>query len=41
MKNLFAGTSQISSEADIDRLVDDVRNKLKAQLEEDTTIQIV
>ena len=26
MKNLFAGTSQISSEADIDRLVDDVRN---------------
>ena len=41
MKNLFAGTTQISNEADIERLVNDMRNKLKAQLEEDTTIQIV
>jgi len=41
MKTLFAGATQVSSEADIERVVGDVRSKLKAQLEEDTTIQIV
>ena len=41
MKSLFAGTTKISSEVDIDRLLTDIRTKLKAQLDEDTTIHIV
>ena len=41
MKYLFAGTTQIQSEADIDRLLYDLRTKLKAQLDDDTTIKIV
>ena len=41
MKSLFAGTTQIKSEADIDRLLAEMRAKLKAQLDGDTTIHIV
>jgi len=41
MKNLFGGATQIASEADIDRLLADLRTKLKAQLDEDTTIHII
>jgi len=41
LKNLFAGTTHISSEDDIERVVNDVRTRLKAQLEADTTIQII
>jgi hypothetical protein len=41
MKFLFAGTTQISSEADIDRLLTDIRAKLKALLDSDTTIKII
>jgi hypothetical protein len=40
-KALFGGTVQITSKADIDSFLADVREKLEAQLEEDTTIQIV
>ncbi|MCG9969222.1 BREX system P-loop protein BrxC [Pelotomaculum terephthalicicum JT] len=41
VKTLFHGTSQISSKEDIDRLLDELRKKLEAQLEENTTIKIV
>jgi len=41
MKALFSGTSRISSKQDIDRLVEEVRGKLEAQLEGDTTIYII
>jgi hypothetical protein len=41
VKSLFGGTSRISSKSDIDRLLDDLRRKLEAQLEDDTTIQII
>jgi len=41
LKNLFAGTTQISSEDDIERVVNEVRTRLKAQLEADTTLHIV
>jgi hypothetical protein len=40
-KSLFSGTGKISSKQDIDRLLDDMRVKLEAQLEADTTIQII
>lgn len=40
-KVLLGGTNQISSRQDIDRLLDELRKKLEAQLEEDTTIQII
>ncbi|MDD4495119.1 MAG: BREX system P-loop protein BrxC, partial [Eubacteriales bacterium] len=40
-KMLFGGTNQVSSRQDIDRLLDELRKKLEAQLEEDTTIQII
>ena len=41
VKALFSGTNQISSKADIDRLLGEIRRKLEAQLEENTTIQII
>ena len=41
MKMLFSGTNRISSKQDIDRLLDDMRDKLEAQLEDDTTIHII
>jgi len=41
MKSLFAGTTQIKTEADIDRLLDDMRTKLISQLDDETTIHIV
>lgn len=41
VKTLFQGTSQVSSKEDIDRLLDELRQKLEAQLEENTTIKIV
>jgi adenylate cyclase class IV len=41
VKSLFSGANQVSSKEDIDQLLDDVRIKLEAQLEENTTIQIV
>jgi hypothetical protein len=41
MKSLFAGTTQLKNEADIDRLVEDMRIRLKTQLDADTTIQII
>lgn len=41
VKTLFHGTSQVSSKEDIDRLLDELRQKLEAQLEENTTIKIV
>lgn len=40
-KVLFGGTNQITSRQDIDRLLDELRKKLEAQLEDDTTIQII
>jgi len=40
-KSLFGGTNQITSKDDIDRLLGEMREKLEAQLEEDTTIQII
>ncbi len=41
VKALFSGTSHISSRQDIDRLLNDLRGKLEAQLEEGTTIHII
>ncbi|MCL2361204.1 MAG: BREX system P-loop protein BrxC [Defluviitaleaceae bacterium] len=41
MKSLFTGTTQVSNEADVDRLVSEVGRKLKSLLEDDTIIQIV
>jgi hypothetical protein len=40
-KSLFSGKNKVANKQDIDRLLDDVRVKLEAQLEEDTTIHIV
>lgn len=40
-KVLLCGTNQISNRQDIDRLLDELRKKLEAQLEDDTTIQII
>ena len=40
VKSLFVGTSQLESKQDIDRLLNDLRAKLEAQLEDDTTIYI-
>jgi hypothetical protein len=34
VKTLFSGTNQISSKQDIDRLLDELRAKLEAQLED-------
>ena len=41
IKSLFSGTNQVSSKQDIDCLLDDVRKKLEAQLEDNTTLQII
>lgn len=41
MKSLFQGTSQISSKADINNLLQDLQTKLESQLDEDTTIRII
>ena len=41
VKSLFIGANQISSKSDIDRLLEDLREKLESQLEDDTTIHIV
>lgn len=41
MRSLFAGMAQITSEAEIDRLAAEVKRKLKAELDDNTTIQIV
>jgi hypothetical protein len=41
VKSLFSGTAQVSSEEDIDHLLSDVKQKLEAQLDENTTIKIV
>jgi hypothetical protein len=41
MRSLFAGMAQITSEAEIDRLASEVKRKLKAELDDNTTIQIV
>jgi hypothetical protein len=41
VKTLFSGTNQFSSKQEIDRLLDDLRVKLEAQLEDNTTIQII
>ena len=41
MRSLFAGSTQITSVAEIDRLANEVKRKLKAELEDNTTIQIV
>lgn len=41
VKSLFSGTKQVSSKQDIDQLLDGVRVKLEAQLEDDTTIHII
>lgn len=41
MRSLFAGMAQITSEAEIDRLAAEVTRKLKAELEENITLQIV
>ena len=41
VKTLFAGTTQITSEDDIERLLADIRARLKSQLDDDTTIQII
>ena len=41
VKSLFGGTNRISSEADIENLLEELRQKLKSQLEDDTTIQII
>lgn len=41
IKALFSGTNQIASKEDIDRLLRELRTKLEAQLEEDTTIRII
>ena len=41
VKTLFGSTTQISSKQDIDQLLDELRAKLEAQLEDDTTIRII
>lgn len=41
MRSLFAGRVHITSETDIERLADEMKRKLKAQLDENTTIQLV
>ena len=41
MRSLFAGMAQITSDAEIERLAAEVKRKLKAELEDNTTIQIV
>lgn len=41
VKTLFSGTNQISSKQDIDHLLDELRAKLEAQLEDNTTIRII
>ncbi|MDR1204618.1 MAG: BREX system P-loop protein BrxC [Peptococcaceae bacterium] len=41
VRSLFSGTAQVSSKADIDRLLSGVKEKLEAQLDENTTVKIV
>jgi hypothetical protein len=41
IKSLIGGTSRINGREDINKLLDELRVKLEAQLEDDTTIQIV
>ncbi|MCL1842194.1 MAG: BREX system P-loop protein BrxC, partial [Defluviitaleaceae bacterium] len=41
VKSLIVGATRISNEEDIERVVNEVRTRLKAQLEPDTTILIV
>jgi hypothetical protein len=41
VKSLFSGTTQVTSENEIEAFVDAVRQKLLSQLEENTTIKIV
>lgn len=41
VKTMFNGTTQISSKQDIDRLLEQLRIKLEAELEEDTIIKII
>ncbi len=41
MRSLFSGMSQITSEEQIDRLAEQLKEKLKAELDENTTIQIL
>lgn len=41
VKTLFSGTSQVSSKEDIDKLLAELKVKLEAQLEENTTIKII
>lgn len=41
LKTLISGTNNISSKADIDKLLDELRTKLEAELAEDTTIRII
>ena len=41
MRSLFAGSTQITNDAEIDRLASEVKRKLKAELDDNTTIQIV
>ena len=38
---LLRGTTKIESPADIDRFLDDLREKLEAELDEDTIITLV
>jgi hypothetical protein len=40
-KSLFYGTNQVSSKDDIEKLLGELRQKLEAQLEENTTIKII
>ncbi|SPF40064.1 conserved hypothetical protein [Candidatus Desulfosporosinus infrequens] len=41
VKTLFHGTNLVSSKEDIDKLLDELRKKLEAQLEENSTLKIV
>lgn len=41
VKTLFSGTSQVSNRDDIEKLTDELKEKLIAQLDENTTIKIV
>jgi hypothetical protein len=41
VKSLFSGTTQVSNIEEIDHLLNGVRTKLEAQLEDNTTIQII
>lgn len=41
LKTLFSGTSNISNKQDIDKLLNELRIKLEAELAEDTTIRII